>query len=184
MRKVWTNKIIEEEIKKISSSLNHFPSVNELRELGRNDLMCAITKRGGFYFWSEKLGIKRVENNATDFGLSGEVAVLKILKENGFKAEPKQRFKSPYDILVNDLIRCDVKTTKFSIYSKTNKGWYFRIGKEPTCDFVILYRIDINDLFVIPWYDCPHTNITISENLGKYSEYQNNFSKLKKFNNA
>ncbi len=169
--------MFESELKAVAHSLGHFPSNTELRGLKRNDLGSQITKRGGFVYWSEKLGIPRVESD-TDTGWEGEAAAAQRLKELGLSVEFRSTVKSPFDLLIDGLLRIDVKSARLTRYGYCC-GWFYRIGKIPQSDVILLWQLDSGDFYAIPWFLCPHTNVTISRDGGKYKAFQNNVQLLR-----
>ena len=63
---IWTEKIIKNEIQKAMSALNiqRMPTSQELRDNKMSGLGKAISDTGGFFVWSEKLGLKRKEKDS------------------------------------------------------------------------------------------------------------------------
>lgn len=184
MRKQWSEEAVVNDLTAICKSIGHFPSFTELKEMGRNDLMCQVSRRGGVVFFSQKVGYSRVWSD-TDTGWDGERRVASIITSDGFVVEKSLGYRSPYDLLVEGIARIDVKTAGRVTYKNGNHGfctgWFYRVGKEPTCDFVVLYRKDREDCFVIPWHKSTTTNITISEGGGIYAPYYNNWGILRDF---
>lgn len=170
--------MIVQEVTKISNSLGHFPSVADLRQMGRNDLSCAMTKRGGYRFWSKQTGFQPIFSDS-DLGWEGEKNVSEILKSKGFDAKERQELKCPYDILVNKRIRIDVKSAKAATYNNGYTGWFYRIGKSVSCDIVIFYRFDEKDCFIVPWYELGETNITIMGD-SKYEIFRERYDIIEK----
>lgn len=180
--RVWDEEKIISEIKALKT--NVFPSQSFLAFIGRNDLAGAISRNGGYQYFSEKTCLKR-EYSGTVVGLKGENEIELILKSKNFKIQ-KTSTKEHFDFLVDGFTRIDIKTTSYRNYGK-NSGWFFRMGKTITADLVILYRSDKNDYFIIPWYCCPSENIRIQdEKTSKYfsfymkDEILNAFSKNRK----
>ena len=165
----WKDELLAQELKPICNGLGRFPTFAELRQLGRNDLGCAITRAGGLIPWAKKLGYDRIHSDS-DFGWEGEKEVIEILNLKGFKAIKADTVKSPFDILVDDIVRIDVKTAKYTEYGAST-GWFYRLGKTVQSDLVILYQIDTKEAIILPWNICPTSNITISVGGGKYKEW-------------
>lgn len=178
MRKSWTDEMIASEILSISNGSGQMPTCSYLKSLGRNDLMCQITRRGGVLAWAKRLGLSRDQSDS-DVGWDGEKIAIDLLKLNGFEAEKTNGVKYPFDIVVDNIIRVDVKTAKYAEYGPS-KGWFYRIGKTPQADVIALLQIDTNDIFFVPWYSCPTTNITVNRKDGKYEPYRNNYESLRK----
>lgn len=169
----WTETLIEENLRKICSDLGRFPSAQDLKKIGRNDISSQIGKKGGFEFWASKLGLKRTHSDS-DTGWNGEKFLMKTLIEKGFLCEASDHLKCPYDLRVGSLVRIDVKSANYAEYGAC-KGWFFRIGKDAQSDILALLQLDTGDVYFIPCNKCPRTNITISRDGGKYKEFKNRF---------
>ncbi len=168
----WTEAMIADRIMENYRNTGKFPTNTYLNETGQADLQNQITKKGGFIKWSERLGIPR-EHSDSDTGWDGEIEVAKILREQGFTVDRPSAVKSPYDLLVKDVLRVDVKTAKFAKY-KPCSGWFYRIGKMPQADVIALYQLDTKEVYWIPWNRVPTSNITISKSGGMYALFRNN----------
>lgn len=182
MRHTWTNTEVETELRTYAAKLGRLPTVREMRDDGRNDLMCAITRSGGLLNWATRLGIQRDTSSDSDFGWRGEKAVASILETNGFSVVRSGGVKAPYDLLVDGALRLDVKSASRASYPGSTgpcSGWFYRIGKIPSCDLLALYQADTGAIYFIPWNACPRSNITITEN-GKYSQYRNRFDIIRR----
>lgn len=176
--KFWTEELVESEIRKVSEALGHFPSNTELQGMKRGDLSNIITKRGGFIFWAEKTGIARIHSDS-DTGWIGEKKVQSLFISQGYLCDRPFGVKYPFDLLVNSILRIDVKSANFASYGVC-KGWFYRIGKTPQADIVLCYQLDTGSFYAIPWYVCPTSNITISINGGKYADYKDNWTLIEK----
>lgn len=150
--------------------------------MGRLDLANQISKRGGFVAWSMKLGIPRVASDS-DTGWEGEEAAASRLTELGFHVQLRCALKSPFDLLVDDLLRVDVKAARFKRHGYC-QGWFYRIGKIPQSDVILLWQLDTGVFFAVPWFFCPHTNVTVSRTGGKYAAFRNNVSLLREMIDA
>ncbi len=134
--KTWTDASIEEELRRRAGELRRMPSANELRASGANDLACAISRRGGFSGWAEKMGLKQ-KSSDTHRGQKWERHEADFFRSLGYLVE-EQTAKAPFDLLVNGL-RVDVKSSKL-----TRHGFYqyggIRNGEG--CDLFDLLCID------------------------------------------
>lgn len=169
----WTPELIEQEIRLVAQNIGHFPSNTELRDMGKNDLACAITKRGGLLELAKKLGIER-QSSDSDFGWAGEESVVAELQRRGFTASRTKEVKAPFDILVNNIVRIDVKNARFASYPTKHgscDGWFYRLGKMCQADLVALHQYDEGSTYIIPWSLIPTSNVTITRE-GKYSHYK------------
>jgi len=70
-------------------------------------------------------------------------------------------------------LRVDVKAARHASYG-ADSGWFYRLGKVPQADLILLWQLDTGDFYALPWFVCPRTNITISTDGGKYAPYLNN----------
>lgn len=169
----WPESVIEEQLREICDDLGKFPSAQDLKKIGRNDISSQIGKKGGFEFWASKLGLERTHSDS-DTGWDGEKSLMRILIEKGFLCEASDHLKCPYDLRVGSLVRIDVKSANYAEYGAC-KGWFYRIGKDAQADIIALHELDTKDTYFIPWNICPKTNITISRGGGKYAEFKNRF---------
>ena len=130
MRRMWTLDMVRSESEKIAKNLGHFPSSKELRVLGRNDLACQISRRGGFLKISDDIKIPR-ERSDSDTGWEGEFNVLKHLETLGFSCKTRKGTKCPFDMIVDDAVRVDVKSAPYCVYGYS-KGWFYKIDDPKT----------------------------------------------------
>jgi hypothetical protein len=180
-RTSWSEELIHSELIKICGAIGSFPSNSELQSMGRGDLSNQIAKKGGFLFWSKRMGFDRKDSDS-DFGWSGEQAAADILDGLGYKIIKPIGVRSPYDLIIDGCLRIDVKTANFADYGAC-RGWFYRMGKHIQSDVVMLYQADTQDCYYIPWFVCPTTNITISKSGGIYAIYKNNEALLRKMVN-
>lgn len=176
MRTEWTDEKVASRIQKILDATGKFPTSSYLREYHQNDLMCQISKRGGFEFWATKMGVSRAPSDS-DTGWDGEKLLVVILGNRGFRCKRQDSVTWPFDILVDDVLRVDVKSANYAEYGHST-GWFFRIGKKPQADVIALLKMDTKDVYFVPWYHCTETNITITKTGKRYSAFLNNFELL------
>jgi hypothetical protein len=146
------------------------PTNSYLTETGQGDLAQQIAKKGGFFKWAERLGLAR-EHSDSDTGWDGEKRVQKVLESAGFQVDRSTAVKWPFDLLVNKVLRIDVKSANFTCYGPC-KGWFYRIGKAPQADLIALHQLDTGETYWIPWHIIPHSNVTISKDGGKWARYK------------
>lgn len=171
--KRWTDSIVEEEIIAVVKVLgeDRMPSKSECDSItGNYALTNAIKRYGGFDYFANKLNLK-IKESESKLGHKGEVQVKKKLENLGYKVE-RMRLKHPYDLLVNDNIKIDVKTS--SKY-KSPEGWNsysFNLEKEnPTCDIYIFLCLEDDKYLIIPSKFLKQTQLTIGE-VSKYDKYK------------
>jgi hypothetical protein len=174
----WTQEQIDSEIRLIAAAIGYFPAASELRSMGRNDLICAITKREGSMALSSRLGIPR-RHSDSDTGWDGELAFQALAIEAGFDCQRADACKAPFDLILDGSLRIDVKAASFAEYSES-RGWFYRLGKIVQADVVVFYQLDTKNFYAVPWYLCPTSNVTISRSGGRYIAYKNNWELLRK----
>lgn len=166
MRTTWTNELLMDRLRPICEQLGYFPSTQDLRGLGRNDIAVQVSRRGGFVHWSGIMGYERRPSD-TDTGWLGEKQFASLLTQSGYEVTTAGT-KSPFDLLVNRVLRIDVKSARAVAYGNNSPCWYYRVGKYPQADIVVFYQLDTNSFYALPWWECPVTNITFNSNGGKY----------------
>lgn len=176
-RRTWDDAKVAVELRHAADALGRFPSSTDLRAMGRNDLACQVSRRGGFIHWSERLGIKRRRSDS-DTGWVGEAMAADRLQAFGFTVTWRKGVKWPFDLLIDGILRVDVKAARQRRYGHC-QGWFYRIGKIPQADLVLLWQLDSGNFYAIPWFLCPRTSITISRDGGKYAEFRNNIDVIK-----
>jgi len=173
----WTEKQIEEAIFNMINSLklDRMPTQNEMNSFyGNKGLSVVVGRRYGHEWWSKKLGLENKESDSK-FGHIWENNCFEYLKTKYNKIE-KTGVLCPYDILVNNKIRIDVKSAT-PYFGKTGyKCHTFELNKKiPTCDIYILYAlydngIDIERIFIIPSKYIPQISISVGSK-SKYDKY-------------
>lgn len=182
MRKTWTDQMIAADLIRLSGETMVMPSNQVLSEVGRGDLSNAISRRGGFQAWADRLGLKRGKSDS-DTGWDGEIALTEKLRAEGFVPERITGVKSPFDLLIDSHVRIDVKSANYAEYGVC-KGWFYRLGKYPQADIIAFYQLDTKDCYFIPWQFCPKSNVTISRSGGKYKEFKNRYDLVTQIRDA
>ena len=179
----WTEEEIIKEIKNVMNTLGlekRIPSYKEYKMvLGDYSLNNAISRRGGNEHFRKILNLEEKESE-TRLGIEGEKQIKTILENKEYKVEITN-LRHPYDLLVNDNIKIDIKTSK----KHNTKGKYniyrFNLEKEkPTCDLYILNCLDDNKILIIPSKYLKQEYISIGEN-SKYDVYKDRFDYIKKY---
>ncbi|RDY22860.1 hypothetical protein CHF27_011100 [Romboutsia maritimum] len=183
----WTDEKIEREIKNVIKTLNidRMPSTSEIKKATNNyGLGIKITRSGGVRYWADKLGLE-LKNSETKFGNEWEFNMKKELEGKGYIVE-KMSTKHPYDLLVNDNIKIDVKVSRY--YHKDNFKFYsFNLEKKyHNCDIFIFVGLkdgkeEIERLFIIPSkYLMGIKQLSIGTQ-SKYDKYQNRWDYIEKY---
>jgi len=183
----WNDEEIKKQIFITMDALNikRMPSASEIKIVqGNGTLSNAIRRNGGFYKWSDNLGLE-VENCETQTGKGYEMIAANMIENKGYKVA-RMTTKYPFDLLVNDNISIDVKVAK----QYENRGSLMHtVGinkKYATCDLYLIFLLDISGnlerTLIIPGNELKHTSL----NLGKdsiYNKYIDRWDYLDKFNN-
>ena len=136
----WTDEEVEEAIleAKQGLGLNRMPSRSELNKyFGDTKLTNRISKTQGFAYWAAKLNIP-VKQSETSFGKQYEFMAAQKIMDMGYTVtQMPQNF--PYDLLIENCVKIDVKTSK--LYIGTDGNFFsFNLEKPfTTCDIYVLY---------------------------------------------
>lgn len=182
----WTNERIKQEIIRVKEALciDRMPSRSEIELItGNSRLTNKISRSGGFKYWAKKLGLqtKRCE---TSFGKKYEKIIADKLKDRGYKVEHMST-KHPYDLLVNDYIKIDVKAAK-PYRSKNNYIFHtFNLEKKnPTCDIYIAVALsdegNIERVFIIPSKYLKITQLSVGK-CSIYNQFVDRWDYIKKY---
>ena len=186
-KKKWDNDIIEKEILRIKNdiNINHMPTREQvlLDKMG-NSLSSAICRTGGFRGWAKKLNLEFKDCESKD-GWAYEDKVFDLLINQGYKIK-KMTTGYPYDLLINNKIKIDVKMSR-PHYVNDKRYHTFGINKiYSTCDLYILVALndldDIEKILIIPGYILRVVTLTISQN-NKYDKYINRWDLIEQYNN-
>ena len=174
----WTDENIMQGIAAIAEQFEpkRMPTNREvINASGGYALSNAIQKHGGYEYWAKRMGLKQVRSD-TKMGIECERKVASILRDAGHNVE-ETSVKYPYDLLVDDCVKIDVKTANessvhgYPVYS-------YRIAKpQQTCDFYICCeKSEKENMFVIPAHICKgQKQIVMGRETEKYSYYRNAF---------
>lgn len=181
----WSNELIEKKIKEVMKALciDHMPSVKEMElVIGDFSLSNKIAKTGGSYKWARKLGLN-IKESETKLGKKYEGYSVGIISQKGYKTK-RMSVKHPYDLLVEDNIKVDVKVSK--PYSNENGTYHtFNLEKRsPTCDIYMCFLLDddesIDRLIIIPSKYVKLTQLSIGKN-SKYNVYCDRWDYIEKY---
>lgn len=173
----WTDELIKEKVLEVVSSLNlkRMPSRSECEEYYHDtSLTNAVSRRKGWYQLANELNLPLKESE-TLFGKTHETLAAETLMALGYEVR-KMPQNFPYDLLVDDCVKVDVKASR--LYHGTVGNFYsFGLKKEyATCDIYILYIIPDNAedrVLIIPSKDViANKQISVGETHSKYYEYE------------
>ena len=173
----WTNEMIKERVMEAVSALElkRMPSRKECSQYFHNEsLTNAVSRRMGWYALADELGLP-IKDSETYFGKSQEHIAAEQLKARGFEVrQMPQNF--PYDLLVNDCVKVDVKVSR--LYRGPHGNFYTFNLEKPfcTCDIYMLYLTNDDksekDMLVVPSKFVPtNTQISVGEVASKYYKF-------------
>lgn len=152
----WTDELIISEIINVMNSLgiDRMPTKSEIEAvMGNASLSGKISKAGGFKMWAEKLNLKLKESDTT-FGNEYEFVIKEVLEKLGFEVE-KMTTKHPYDLLINDNVKIDVKVSRYYNGENDCKFHSYNLEKKyHNCDIFICVGIgedeEMEKILIIP----------------------------------
>ena len=99
-------------------------------DLVRKDsaLSVKVSRSGGFKCWALKLGLELKESETTK-GWKYEEKALKDLTDRGYNVK-EMTTKHPYDLLVEENVRIDVKVSSRYYYEDNNYYHTLKSGKD------------------------------------------------------
>ena len=143
---IWTDEDVVNTINKIIEihQLDHFPTHSEMDNYtGNSSLSAKVSKSGGTRYWANKMNLP-IKQCESELGNDYELLAMELIKLNtGYEScQTKPRY--PYDLLVNNSIKVDVKVSYPFLASKNGAtSNTFNLEKrEPTCDIFILFCLN------------------------------------------
>lgn len=182
---LWTEELLINRIFDVIKilKLKRMPTKSEIFSLRHNDpLHNKIVRTGGYRFWAGKLNLE-IKESESKLGWNFEEIASDILKNKGFivKGMP---IKHPFDLLVNNRIKVDVKcATPYKLNGSIVHT--FGINKKyQTCDLYILFALNYNReverIFVIPSTELQLVSMCIGKE-SKYNKFIDRWDFLHKF---
>jgi len=186
-RTMWTDSKIKEEISNVMSTLNihRMPSNSEIYAATHSTALTnAITRRGGFYKWAEKLELP-IKESDTKTGSTYELYAMATMISKGLNVV-RMSVRHPYDLLVNKNIKVDVKVSSAYL----NNGSLVNtvgLGKEfATCDLYVIYLRhrsgELDRTLIIPGYEVRHKYLNIGKD-SKYNKYIDRWDLFQTYDN-
>ena len=159
------------------------PTASELKSIGRNDLHCKISKTRKYSGWANQLGISLTSCN-TRKGQRYEDEISVKLNSLGFKVE-RMSTKYAYDLLVNGLVKIDVKAGGVWLQNGKYPIHSFGINKKKqTCDIYVLASLgegsDIEKIFVVPSHLAKVGTISMGAET-RYAKFLDRFDYISKY---
>lgn len=180
----WTDELITEEILKVKITLclDRMPSNSEINKVVGYGLGNAISKHGGFKYWADKLSLK-YKDSETNTGKEYEHKIMNLLLSKGYEVE-RMSTKHPYDLLVNQNIKVDVKVS--NLY-RGSKGEFHTFNLEKhnhNCDLFICVCVTdgtIAKTLVIPSKFLMRVNQLSLGNISIYDVFKDRFDYIEKY---
>lgn len=180
----WTDDLIKEQILEVKQALelDRMPSRQECSTYYQNGSLASIISRKGWYKLAAELGLP-IKSSETQLGKTFELEATAMLQSKGFDVKRMSQ-NYPYDLLVNDCIKVDVKASRL-YKGKTGDFYSFGLAKPfATCDVYIL--ITLNDAckadrFMVVPSKFVHTNKQISVGAvnSKYHKFTDRWDYIK-----
>jgi hypothetical protein len=181
----WTDKLLEERILQVKSELNidHMPTRSEIFSLRFNDpLHNGIVRHGGYDYWANKLRLD-VKDSESKVGWEYEKIAADMLIEGGYTVKQMSR-KHPFDLLVNENVRVDVKVGKPWLLRGSRVHTFGINKKNPVCDVYMIFALNedstIERLFIIPSMELKIISMCIGK-YSKYNKYVNSWEYINKY---
>jgi len=185
MKNHWTEEKIKKGIKDcmIALHIKRMPTASEFKSLERNDLHCKISRTKKYSGWASELGLELKESE-TKTGNEYELIVKEKLDNfSGFDVK-RMSTKHPYDLLINDCLKVDVKVGVAHNFYGSRAHTFALNKKYATCDLYICVALneksEIENYFIIPSSHVPIVTLSIGTK-SKYNQYLNNWNFVKLF---
>lgn len=186
--KKWNDERLEQEIKEVmqKAKIDSMPTHSIIASVNGNfALSNAIRRHGGTRYWADKLGLE-IKSCESAFGYDYECECMNyLISKFDYECElTKARY--PYDILVNNNIKVDVKCGH--LYKGKQGSFYtFNLEKsKPTCDIYVCYCL--NDEKIVKTYVIPScvlsgkTQLSVGVNTSKYDKYIDSWGIFPRYN--
>ena len=183
----WSDALVQQKIEHVMEKLDltTMPTRSMIVNVtGNQSLVNEITRSGGVIGWAERLGIEH-RGIETTMGTRFEKTCMEFIQSKyDFNVE-MMKAGYPYDLLVNDNIKIDVKSSR--MYQGKHNMYTFNLEKRfPTCDIFVAYCIDEENR-IIRTYVVPSkvlsgiTQLSIGISKSKYDIYLDKWDVLLKY---
>lgn len=177
----WTDELIKEKVLEVVDALKlgRMPSRKECSDYYHGEgLVNAVSRRMGWYTLARELELD-IKESETYFGKTYETQAAEMLQAQGFEVrQMAQNF--PYDLLVEDCVKVDVKASR--LYRGKLGNFYSYNLEKPyaTCDFFLLFAVsdggEIEKKLVVPSNRViANTQISVGEHKSKYYKFADRF---------
>ena len=174
----WTDELIKQKVLEVKTSLDldRMPSRRECKNFFHNSsLVNAVSRHKKWYALANELGLK-IKDSETYFGKCQENLAMEMLLDRGFLVR-KMSTNFPYDLLVDDCVKVDVKASH--LYHGEQGNFYtFNLDKSfATCDIYILFVLNGDEkqecVYIVPSkYVIANNQISIGEKKSKYHKFR------------
>lgn len=184
----WDDEKIIHEVKKMMSQRNMetFPTHSEmLNHFGNRSLLSAISKRGGTQKFANMMGIE-TKKCESKFGEKIEEVCSHQIEKNTSLKTKLTNSKYPYDILVQNAVKVDVKASvPFDNYGGTKYHTFNLEKKMQTCDVFVFYcmskEFDIERTLIIPSFVLSGMSQLAVGSKSKYNKYIDSWQIIRKY---
>lgn len=186
----WNDELIKKGILEVVKYIgeNRMPTACEIRDYHKNcKLVGAISNRGGFMVWADKLNLPMKDGDVM-LGLKYEIYTKDLLEKKGFECVHTGT-KFPYDLLVNDKVKVDVKVSHL-VSAGEGYSYTFKIAKNiPKCDMYIAHCLDKDEsvakTYIIPAHRLRNQGqLSIGKDNSIYDIYLNRWELIERFNDS
>ena len=164
--------------------INRMPSMSEVNAVTNDEkLSNRITKTGGFKHWAKELGLVIKDSESCFGGEYEELARSELSKR--FKKVEMTDLRFPYDILINDRTKIDVKASR-KYYRFKSFSYNFNLEYEkPRCDFYIAYCVgdieNVEKVLIIPAFVMTGKKQLSIGMESAYDKYANRWDLIEKY---
>lgn len=184
-RTKWTDELVADELKKSMKILGitRMPTRSELVSIGRNDLHCKISKTKKYSGWAKELDLS-MKKSETTLGKEYEEVAEKLLKDKGYTVD-RMTTKHPYDLLIDERVKIDVKVSNPYLMRGENRVHTIRLAKEnQTCDIYMCFLLNedknIERVLIVPSHHVRKSCLNIGKN-SKYNKYNERYSYIENY---
>lgn len=173
---------IQDVMKKLK--LARMPSSTEITELnGNNILHNNIVRSYGYREWAVKLNLE-LKDSETQLGNDYESNIVDLLRKKGYQIN-KMTTNHPFDLLINNSVKVDVKVAKPHMLRGESRVHAFATNKRfGSCDLYIAVALseqeEIEKILIIPSHRLQIVTLCIGKN-SKYDVYKNRFDLIDKY---
>lgn len=166
---------------KTALCIDYMPTKSEMLTFYKNTTLAnAVTKKGGHKYFANLLGLK-LKKSCSQMGDASEEFIKEVLEKQGYDVK-RTPPRHPYDLLVENLVRVDVKSANPMLSRvEMKKQYVYSINNEfPKCDVFIFVKKDKKEIYVIPSNFIRQSQLGIGET-SKYDIYKNRFDYINVF---